>query len=69
MSNEDRKKPAPVLPIPAGESAIGSGEGAKTALEALIRKRKQADKPADDPDVPPEAVPPVPPGFPAAATP
>jgi hypothetical protein len=45
--NTDGSKQAPQpAPAPAsGESTIGSGEGAKTALEALIRKRKLAETP------------------------
>jgi len=65
---------------PAGEGSDGegaapadgrrSGEGASTALEALIRKRKQATIPADplDPALPqgdPAPAPPVPPALPA----
>jgi hypothetical protein len=45
----------PQLPTPAprpGDPSIRSGEGAHTALEALIRKRKEAERP-DRNDGPP----------------
>lgn len=64
MSNEERNKPAPAAPLPAGESAVGSGEGANTALEALIRKRRQAETPD-----PVDPVPPLPPAFPFVPSP
>jgi hypothetical protein len=50
MNTDGSKQPAaPLPPPPPGESTIGSGEGASTALEALIRKRKLAETPdADD---------------------
>ena len=67
MSNDDARKRGSVPAIPGGESKPGSGEGANTALEALIRKRKQAENPADP--EPPDALPPLPPAFPAAAAP
>ena len=55
MNTEEPHKPASPAPTPAaGESTIGSGEGSRTALEALIRKRKQQ---ADAPDPAPPAAP------------
>ena len=48
MNTESAKQPASPPPPPSGESTFGSGEGANTALEALIRKRKQAEIPDDD---------------------
>jgi len=47
--NTDRPEQAPVpAPIPAArDNTVRSGEGASTALEALIRKRKQAETPDD----------------------
>ena len=53
MNTDGSKQPVPA-PAPApGESSIGSGEGASTALEALIRKRKLAETP-DGIDPPPQ---------------
>jgi hypothetical protein len=49
MNCDDRKKPVPHGEKPAsGEPPHNSGEGADTALQALIRKRKMAETP-DDP--------------------
>ena len=45
------RAPVPAVPRP------GSGEGAGTALEALIRKRRMVEKP----DTPQEPKPPAPP--------
>lgn len=48
MNTEGTKPPAaPAHPPAAGEGTIGSGEGASTALEALIRKRKQVESSED----------------------
>ena len=50
---EEQKTPgAPPQAEPQGEKQGASGEGAKTALEALIRKRKLAETPDDDPPLP-----------------
>ena len=52
MNTDGPKKPVSPAPAPApGETTIGTGEGSGTALEALIRKRKQAETP----DIPPPA--------------
>ena len=57
--NTQGSKPAapPASPAPARaprDNSMGSGEGASTALEALIRKRKQAETPdGSDPPAPP----------------
>ena len=54
MNTDGSKQPADPAPSPPpGESTIGSGEGASTALEALIRKRRQAETP-DGADAPPQ---------------
>jgi len=55
----------PVLPIPASrlpepETRSGSGEGAQTALAAMIRKRKMGENHVDDKPV--EAAPSQDPG-------
>lgn len=42
---------SPPVPAPP-EEAPRSGEGADTALKALIRKRKQTQLPDDPPDPP-----------------
>jgi hypothetical protein len=48
VNTEGSKQPPAPAPIPAArDNTIGSGEGASTALEALIRKRKQAETPED----------------------
>jgi hypothetical protein len=44
---------------PASDEPQRSGEGAQTALQALIRKRKLADNPQDPPE--PQAQSPQPP--------
>jgi hypothetical protein len=50
MSAHERKNPpAP----PARDKAPRSGEGADTALEALIRKRKLAENPEAPDSIPP----------------
>ena len=55
MKPHDAGESASDAPAPApGENTLGSGEGSKSALEALIRKRKET------PDEP-EAAPPAPP--------
>lgn len=41
----DTPKPVPTKDKAAEPSRPGSGEGAQTALEAMIRKRKLAEKP------------------------
>jgi hypothetical protein len=54
MKTDGSTKPASPAPTPApGENTIGSGEGASTALDALIRKRKQVETPDNDPPAPP----------------
>ena len=54
MNTDGSTKPPAPAPTPApGESTIGSGEGASTALDALIRKRKQAEIPDNVPPSPP----------------
>jgi hypothetical protein len=58
MSTDRPQQPALPLPAPARgtdpDTGSGSGEGASTALEALIRKRKQAETPdAGEPPLPP----------------
>ncbi|MDB5859835.1 MAG: hypothetical protein JWQ76_3524 [Ramlibacter sp.] len=56
MNTESSKLPSSPRPAPApADSALGSGEGASTALEALIRKRKLAETPdrSDPPSAPP----------------
>jgi hypothetical protein len=51
MSADDLKPVPPSdVPVPP-EKAKRSGEGAATALQALIRKRKQVES-HDDPDAP-----------------
>lgn len=57
MTPDDAKK-SPPESAPPGQpmSERGTGEGAETALEALIRKRRQAELPE-----PPEIDPPGPP--------
>jgi hypothetical protein len=55
MSQSDPPKPIPVIP---GESSGGSGEGAATALKALIRKRLMGETPEDTAAPPP--APPLP---------
>lgn len=54
MMSEDEKK-IPPEGVPPGQqtSERGTGEGAGTALEALIRKRRQVELP-EEPDAPPE---------------
>lgn len=54
MKDGDQSKPAtaPAAPAP-GDSTMGSGEGAGSALEALIRKRKQAETPDGGEPLPP----------------
>jgi len=48
MNTEGSKQPPAPAPIPAArDNTVRSGEGASTALEALIRKRKQAETPDD----------------------
>jgi len=48
MNSDRPKQPPAPTPVPAvRDTTIGSGEGASTALEALIRKRKQAETPDD----------------------
>lgn len=49
--------PAPASPTPApGDHSVRSGEGSKSALEALIRKRKEApDEAAPAAPLPPPA--------------
>jgi hypothetical protein len=59
--NDEAKKPVPG-PIPTGDGHAGSGKGADTALEALIRKRKLAETP--DADHPKDLPPPTPPLLP-----
>lgn len=56
--NGDEMKPAPPAdaPVPP-EKARRSGEGAATALQALIRKRKQVEN-HDDPGAPDTQSPP-----------
>ncbi len=60
--NDDRKQPPPPADQPPASSGTGSGKGADTALEALIRKRKLAEARDEDPrnDLPP----PLPPLLP-----
>jgi hypothetical protein len=49
MNTDGLKQPPAPAPVPAaGDNTIRSGEGASTALEALIRKRKQAETPDDN---------------------
>lgn len=59
MSGVDRKKPAPATEQPPDSQLPNSGEGADTAYQAMLRKRKQAENP--DPVVDP--LPPIPPAF------
>jgi hypothetical protein len=85
-SSEDRAQPIPVDGKDGedakdgydGKDGKGSGEGADTALEALIRKRKELTPPDDlaDRGTPPDALPDVggpgarpaqPPAMPAPA--
>jgi hypothetical protein len=56
MTPEDAKKTPPSPPPAQHKGERGTGEGAGTALEALIRKRKQAELPD-----PADRVPPTPP--------
>jgi hypothetical protein len=64
-SREDPAEPIPV----DGKDGKGSGEGADTALEALIRKRKELTPPDELADLgtPPDALPDV--GGPEGARP
>lgn len=57
MKGGDPKQPV----LPTAEHPPNSGEGADTALEAMLRRRRQAEHPdqAVDPGVDP--VPPLPP--------
>jgi hypothetical protein len=55
-SNAPAPTPAAGDRLPPGEGTGSSGEGAGTALEALIRKRRQGENAE-----PPEAAPPLPP--------
>ena len=45
--------PTPLLPLPETSGPSNSGEGAQTALAAMIRKRKMVENHIDD--EPPEA--------------
>lgn len=46
MNRGDSTQPgAPAVPGTAPDGKAGSGEGSDTALQALIRKRKQVEKP------------------------
>ena len=56
MSSNDPGKHPPASHPPAREKAPRSGEGADTALQAMIRKRKLAEKP-DTPDLLPPLAP------------
>jgi hypothetical protein len=59
MTPEDEKTTPPESTSPGQHKRErGSGEGAGTALDALIRKRRQAELPE-----PPETAPPAPPGV------
>ena len=50
MNRGDSTQPgAPAVPGTAPDGKAGSGEGSDTALQALIRKRKQVESP-DPPD-------------------
>lgn len=61
MNGEDCKKPdVPADPKPDGKPP-SSGEGADTAYQAMLRKRKQAESPEPDDLSPP--LPPLPPAF------
>ena len=56
-NGEDARKPAPPPAAPGpppGDNSAGSGEGAQTALEALIRKRKLVETPDGSKPLPPE---------------
>jgi hypothetical protein len=56
MSNEeDPKKIGPSDGPKPREKEKGTGEGAETALRALIRKRKQVETPDDPGNLPPAA--------------
>jgi hypothetical protein len=54
MSSDDPKKRPPGAHPPArSHGSSGTGEGARTALEALIRQRKLAETPEETKPEPP----------------
>jgi hypothetical protein len=55
MNRDDPKRPeGEAHPEPADGAANRSGEGAATALKAMLRKRQQAERPENPPaDTPP----------------
>ena len=59
MSGVDRKQPAPATDQPPDTQSPNSGEGAGTAYQAMLRKRKQAEN--SDPLLDP--IPPQPPAL------
>jgi hypothetical protein len=73
MSADDTARKLPEGRPPSREKAARSGEGASTALEAMIRKRKQAENPEGDSLLPPlpdgeSILPPLPDADPDPAT-
>lgn len=56
MSTKEIPEEPPPPPAPA-DASRGSGEGADTALKALIRKRRQVERPDDSETLPPAGPP------------